>query len=65
MSRALEEIDEVKADQRLEKLMAAKAKVLKDDPQVRLKLLRFGLGRGYQYDEVATVIEKFKTDEHI
>lgn len=63
VSRALEEIDEVKADQRLEKLMAAKAKVLKDDPQVRLKLLRFGLGRGYQYDEVATVIEKFKTDE--
>ena len=43
--------------------MAAKAKVLKDAPQVRLKLLRFGLGRGYQYDEVATVIEKFKTDE--
>ena len=63
ISKALEEIDETKADQRLERLMAAKAKALKDDPQARLKLLRFGLGRGYQYDEVATVIEKFKTDE--
>ena len=42
--------------------MAAKAKSLKDDPQARLKLLRFGLGRGYQYDEVVDVIDKYKTD---
>jgi regulatory protein len=63
ISKALEEIDEVKADQRLERLMAAKAKALKDDPQARLKLLRFGLGRGYQYDEVAAAIEIIKTDE--
>lgn len=63
ISLALEEIDEVKADQRLERLMAAKAKALKDDPQASLKLLRFGLGRGYQYDEVAAAIERIKTDE--
>lgn len=63
ISLALEEIDETKADQRLERLMAAKAKALKDDQQARLKLLRFGLGRGYQYDEVAAAIERIKTDE--
>lgn len=62
ISLALEEIDETKADQRLERLMAAKTKALKDDPQARLKLLRFGLGRGYQYDEVVDVIDKYKTD---
>lgn len=57
ISQALTEIDEDKAGQRLEKLMTAKAKTLKDDPQARLKLLRFGLGRGYQYDEVASVVD--------
>ena len=62
ISLALEEIDEARAGQRLERLMAAKAKSLKDDPQARLKLLRFGLGRGYQYDEVVDVIDKYKTD---
>lgn len=62
ISMALEEIDEARAGQRLERLMAAKAKSLKDDPQARLKLLRFGLGRGYQYDEVVDVIDKCKTD---
>ena len=62
ISLALEEIDETRAGQRLERLMAAKAKSLKDDPQARLKLLRFGLGRGYQYDEVVDVIDKCKTD---
>lgn len=62
ISLALAEIDEARAGQRLERLMAAKAKSLKDDPQARLKLLRFGLGRGYQYDEVVDVIDKYKTD---
>ena len=50
---ALEEIDQDKADSRLEKLLQNKLKSLKDDPQVRLKLLRFALGRGYSYDEVS------------
>ncbi|MBO5310688.1 MAG: RecX family transcriptional regulator [Bacteroidales bacterium] len=63
ISLALAEIDEARAGQRLERLMAAKAKSLKDDPQARLKLLRFGLGRGYQYDEVVDVIDKYKTDK--
>ena len=53
---ALEEIDQDKADSRLEKLLQNKFKSLKDDPQVRLKLLRFALGRGYSYDEVNSLI---------
>lgn len=61
ISQALTEIDEDKAGQRLEKLMAVKIKALKDDPQAHIKLLRFGLGRGYQYDEVVAAIDKCKT----
>ena len=57
VSQALTEIDESKAESRLEKLLENKKRSLKDDPQIRLKLLRFALGRGYQYDDVAPVID--------
>jgi regulatory protein len=68
IAEALESIDEDKASGRLEKLMEVKARSLKDDPQARLKMLRFGMGRGYQYDEVAEVtgkiIERWKDSEN-
>lgn len=58
IAEALSEIDGQKAGDRLEKLMANKLRSLKDDPQCRLKMLRFGLGRGYEYDEVSSVLDK-------
>ena len=57
ISRALEEIDVKKADDRLRKLLENKYRTLKDDPQWRMKLLRFALGRGYSYDEVNSVLK--------
>jgi regulatory protein len=57
IDKALEEIDGSKAMTRLEKLMESKYRSLKEDPQCRLKMLRFGLGRGYGYDEVSEVLE--------
>ena len=54
---ALKEIDVEKADLRLQKLLENKAETLKADPQIRLKLLRFALGRGYQYDDVIRVLQ--------
>lgn len=57
IDRALEEIDDTKARTRLEKLMENKFRSLKNDPQCRMKMLRFGLGRGYAYDEVAEVTD--------
>ena len=54
---ALEEIDSGKAQNRLDKLMENKLRTLRDDPQCRLKMLRFGLGRGYAYDEVSSVVD--------
>ena len=58
IDKALEEIDQDKADSRLEKLLQNKLKSLKDDPQCRLKLLRFALGRGYSYDEVSKAVDR-------
>ena len=58
INMALEEIDAGKAQSRLEKLLETKYKTLKDDPQCRLKMLRFALGRGYGYDEVTDVVER-------
>ena len=58
IASALEEIDVNRADARLEKLMENKARSLKDDPQRRIKLLRFGVGRGYAYEEVSSMIDR-------
>jgi regulatory protein len=58
IASALEEIDVNRADARLEKLMENKARSLKDDPQRRIKLLRFCVGRGYGYEEVSSVIDR-------
>lgn len=57
ISQALEEIDDTKAAVRLEKLMENKFRSLKDDPQCRLKMLRFALGRGYGYEEASSVLD--------
>ena len=58
MTAALGEIDGEKAADKLERLMANKFKSLKDDPQCRLKMLRFALGRGYDYEEASSVLDK-------
>lgn len=56
IDQALMEIDADKADSRLQKLLENKAKTLRKDPQAHLKLIRFALGRGYKYDDVAKLI---------
>lgn len=52
INQALEEIESDKADRRLLRLMQAKWKTLEGDPQARLKLLKFALSRGYEYDAI-------------
>ena len=58
ITEALQEIEPVKAGDKLERLLTAKARTLKGDPQFRLKLLKFGLTRGYEYDETEAVVSK-------
>lgn len=54
-----ETAEDRKTGLRLEKLLDNKYKSLKDDPQWKLKLLRFALGRGYSYENVNEIIKKY------
>ena len=56
IDQALSEIDTERASSKLQKLLETKYKSLREDPQCRLKLLRYALGRGYSYDEVNATI---------
>lgn len=58
VDEALKEIDAASADRKLESVIAAKYRTLKEDPQWRLKLIRFALGRGYGYDQVMSAVDR-------
>lgn len=58
IAAALSEIDEKSAGDKMEKVLAAKYRSLREDPQWHLKLLRFGLGRGYEYEDVENFCKK-------
>lgn len=56
--KALEEIDESTACDKMRSLLLAKHRLLKDDPQSKFKLLKYALSRGYDYDELRPVVEE-------
>ena len=58
ISAALAEVEPEKAADKLERLLTSKAKTLAGDPQFRLKLLKFGLSRGYDYEVVEKAVSK-------
>lgn len=58
VDRAMEEIEPEAATARLEKAVQEKYRTLKDDPACRLKLLKFVLSRGYNYNESDAAIRK-------
>ena len=57
VEKALGEVDEGKADARMRAVLEAKARTLKGDPELRLKLLKFGLQRGYEYDRLNPAVK--------
>ena len=60
---AIGEIDDADAFRRMKSVLLAKWKFLRDDPQGRFKLLKFGLSRGYEYDVLSPVVDSIvKTD---
>ena len=63
ISSALGEIDADKASARLEKLLENKWHSLQDDPQGRLKLIKFALTRGYEYEEIDPLVRQITTLE--
>ena len=54
---ALGEIDQDEAVRRMRPVLEIKAETLIGDPQIKFKLLKFGLTRGYEYDQVAPVVD--------
>ena len=58
ITEALQEVDPEKAASKLDKLAVDKYRLLKDDPQCRLKLLKALLSRGYGYDEVENAVRR-------
>lgn len=62
ITAALAEVEPEKASDKLDRLLEAKARVLQGDPQFRLKLLKFGLSRGYDYDAVEASLERLKNN---
>lgn len=65
INEAFEDIDDDSATRKLENVIRVKHKLLADDPQCKLKLLKFALSRGYSYDEVKPVVDKVMTDGEI
>lgn len=55
---ALQQIDASKADDKLSKALDVKIRQLKGDPAIRAKLLRFGLSRGYDYEQIISKISE-------
>ena len=61
VEEALAAVDPEKADARLRSVLEAKARGLKGDPEIRLKLLKFGLQRGYEYDRLDPAVRDLLT----
>jgi regulatory protein len=58
INAALQEIEPAKAADKLQRLLTAKHRTLQGDPACRLKLLKFALSRGYEYDEVEAALKE-------
>lgn len=63
VAAALGEIDSTRSDSKLKKALLVKKKQLGLDPQLRLKLLRFALGRGYDYDTASSALDSVLSDD--
>ena len=63
ITEALQEIDPEKAASKLDKLAAERYRLLKDDPQCKLKMLKALLSRGYEYDEVEAAVSRIMQNQ--
>lgn len=54
---ALGQVDDEKAAEMLRRLLESKWKTLKEDPQGKLKLIKFALSRGYDYEDVRLFVD--------
>ena len=62
IEEGLSQIDSDEANEKLYRLVSARRKALEGDPQIKLKLLKYALGRGYSYDQIAPTVDKVLAD---
>ena len=62
IDEGLSQIDLEEAEDKLYHLVLTKRKTLEGDSQIKLKLLKYALGRGYSYDQVAPAVDKALSD---
>ncbi len=65
ITAALNEIDPIAADTKLQKLALSKLRQLQNesDPNLRkAKFIRYLMGRGYTYDEIVVIYDNNRTD---
>lgn len=55
---ALKEVDPGEADSRMLSVLETKRKSLEGDPQIKFKLIKFALTRGYEYEKIAPVVDE-------
>ena len=58
ISEALREVDPGEADGRMLSVLETKRKSLEGDPQIKFKLIKFALTRGYEYEKIAPVVDE-------
>ncbi len=58
IEQALNEIDCHKSAEKLERLLYVRWRSLRGTGDAKLKLVRYALSRGYEYDEVRSTVEK-------
>lgn len=63
IDKALADLDPEEASKRMRTVIEAKHRLLKDDPYRKFKLLKFGLTRGYHYDDLAPVVDAVLSEE--
>ncbi|MBP5457318.1 MAG: RecX family transcriptional regulator [Paludibacteraceae bacterium] len=65
IQEAIEQIEEEDYSEQLETLLKAKLKSIKykNAYDAKAKLIRFGLGRGFEYDAILDAIKKFDIEE--
>lgn len=55
---ALREVDPGEADSRMISVLETKRRTLEGDPQIKFKLIKFALTRGYEYEKIAPVVDE-------
>ena len=60
IDKAMAEIDKDKSDEKMLRLLSSRAAALEGDPQIRLKLLKYILSRGFDYSAAEEMMKEVK-----